>query len=347
MRRLEFVPIATFKYDASTLGTLSAGNKWDRTKSLEDNQVAEISHVEIFAPVKDDGTYEDLRRVIPIIDGKILEDLIALPGKYDLLFTPPWNGVVRWRFRFGEPGVRDPRRNTTLKAVKKVGVRAFAGSSDVTSSFMIRFWGYLYEEEETVIDTFGERIYGEETRIYEDIRGKSLSFTKPEVEVSMKNFDKLVGGINQDSPKVMPFAKFAKNNKATTANELYEFKKTDDYVAEDWENMFFDASESEAYIIRCAGVRAVTNLEGFGLKIGTEEFPRGLYPADPDTNRWHFGLADVQGYSSANWFGIPYLELGGYVIHNEKGRIVVRDNGTSIAAGQIYVACSGWQVTEM
>jgi hypothetical protein len=68
MRRMEFVPIATFEYDAATEGTLTAGSKWEDMIYLERNQVAEITTMEIFAPVGADGTYYNLERVIPYVD---------------------------------------------------------------------------------------------------------------------------------------------------------------------------------------------------------------------------------------------------------------------------------------
>jgi len=345
---MEFVPIATFKYDAATEGTLTAGSKWEDMIYLERNQVAEITTMEIFAPVTPDGKYLNLQRVIPYIDGVFLEQYINLPGKYDLLITPPWNGVVRWRFEFGEPRQRHPLRSTTLKVARRLGVRVFAGE-DINVDFMIRFWGVLYEEEETIVDVFGERLYGEgfEITVTEDVRNKTLTFTKPEVEVSLKNFDRLAGGVNQAPPKIMPFVTYAVNAKATTPNKPYEFKSEDGYVAEDWMNMYWNLDEDEAVVLKGIGVRAVDNLKGLGVIIGTSEFPRDFYPADPDTNKWHFGLADVQGYSTANWFGIPRLEFGGFLIHDEIGRVAVIDNGTSIPANTIHVACYGIRISEL
>ena len=342
MRRQDFTVLAEFKHT----GTLSAGNRWYQETKLERNQAAEITTVEIFAPTDDSGNPEDLDRIIPVIDGKSLEDIIALPGHYDRLITPPWNGVVKWRFYFGTPGVRDPRRNTTLKAARSIGIEAYAGDSDVTGDFLVRFWGYLYEEDEALKDQFGDTVYGEETTIYEDTRGKAVSFTKEEVEVSTKNFDQFVGGINQKPPKVMPFVRFGVNANATTPNEEYVYRYETGNVDGKWMDMYWDLDEDEAVIILRAGVRSVDYLKYFGIRIGDNVFPKGYIRADRATNKFHFGLADIYGYSKAQWFGLPRWELP-LLIHDEIGRVVIKDDGTSIAADQVWVAVSGYMITEM
>jgi len=341
MRRKDFTTIATFEHT----GTLSAGNKYDDYIKLESDQVAEITAIEIFSPV-DEGTYEDLLRVVPYIDGKYLEDYIALAGQYDLCFTPPMANVVRWFYEFGEPATRDPRRNTTLKAVEKVGIRAEAGASNVDADFTIRLWGVLYEEEESVIDVFGETIYGIDTPVAEDIRGTSLVFTKPQVDVSLKNFDKLVGGVNQDSPKVMPFARFGKNTSATTPNTFYEYRSDNGNVDYDWENFYWDLDEDKAVIITRAGVRSVSNLKYMAFKIDGDYFPPDKMRVDVDLNYYHFGLADQIGYTTANWFGIPKLRYP-IMIHDEIGRFGIIDNGTAVSADTCYAALAGWEISEM
>lgn len=341
MQRKDLMPIAIFEHT----GTQSAGNQWETTKRLDRDQCAEIYFMEIFAPVSD-GTYEELERIIPVIDGKTLEDYINIPGKYDKLFTPPYRNTVNEIFWFGSPGQRDPRTNTTLKATRRVGVRTYAGSTDVTADYKIILWGTMYEEDAALQEVFGEGIYNEDFPVAEDIRDKYFVFSKAFTDVYIDTFDQLVGGIKQDMPRVMPWATFATNAKATTANQLYEFSAAKDNVANDWENLAFDTEWDTAYIIENTGIIPPDNLLKQGWLIKGDQFPPDLYPADPQINKWPFGLADDYGYSTANWFSLPALDYP-MIVHDEYGALVVQDNGTSIGSDNIVVAASGWLVEEV
>ena len=345
---IHYTLLADFYYDHSTEGDLGAGKKWEPpAKKLETNQCAEITHLVIYSPTSA-GVGLDLLYVFPVIDGAGIEEYVLFPGRYEWNIQPfPRNciGSPSLPLQLGVPGEK-MLLNTTLKAINTIGIRAFAGSSAVTSSFRIQVYGVLYNGDEALKSVYGERVYGEgaSEELYDAARDASLTVTKPEVEVAVDNFDMFVGGIRQQKPIVMPFVRFARNKKATTANTLYEFDKTSGET-ETWENLFFDYDEREALFLRYLGVRTVDHLKYLGVKIGDRVYPKpDMFRVDT-MNIMNFGLAYPFLASDIPLFHpLPRLERG-YLIHNIKGRVVVQDDGNSVSANNIVVATAGIHVS--
>lgn len=350
--------LGDFFYDSSTKGTQTAGSKHDfDRKELESDEVAEIEYIEIFSP-QVGGVAEDLKQVIPVLDGAAIEEYISLSGRYDSNMAPArlhqFCGPsplqqTRAVFKFGETGIEDPFVNTTLKAKKTINMRTYAGASDVTSDYRIRVYGYIYKEDSELREVFGDTVYGAEATLVDYNRGVRLPVTKDEIKVEIDNWDSFVGGVKQTKPQILPLIRYAYNAVKTTANTAFDFNYEAGDVAETWENMYFDFGVGDALFIKGMGVRSPTHLERMGVKIGDREYPRtadtsDLFRVDRENNPLHFGHgeplfpADLPLYVP-----IPILSLG-YLIFNEKGRIIVYDDGTSVPADQIIAALQGIKV---
>lgn len=321
---------------------LSAGNKWTPTpKKLGTHERWEVVWMEIFPPVSA-GTPEALERVYPVVDGQSLESYVNLPAYHDYLITPPKNLIYgRVLFTFGKPASPDPLANTTLKVSDRFAVEAFAGASDVTQPFKVRVWGYRYEDEEALRRAFGA-VYGGSRTAVEQVRNKSLTIPFPTIEVTEANFSKFAGGVHQDTPKIYPFVRYAKNDDATTANQPYEFRYETGKVENTWEELYFDFSKGDkALIVTHVGVRDVANLKYMWFNLDEIDYPYYKYLVEQGYNDFHFGKAYPYRHSDDEiFFPLPKLEKG-YLIHNEIGKLLVQDNGTSISADSIIVALAG------
>jgi hypothetical protein len=225
-------------------------------------------------------------------------------------------------------------------------VRCYAGATDVTADFRVRFYGYLYDSAAELREVFGDTVYGTEERIADVNRGIELPVTKSEVEVGIDTWNEMVGGVKQDKPEIMPFMRYAYNAKATTASVPYEFNYEAADVANTWENLFFDYGVSDALYVKYIGVKTVSNLKYLGVKLGDKAYPKpDMFRVDYPSNPFNFGHAyplipaDFPGF-----LPVPALPLG-YLIHNEKGRLIVQDNGTSISANSIVAALGGIKIS--
>lgn len=338
--------LAEFKHT----GTLSAGDTWEPTPVRLDKHVAEIVAMEIKAPFSAEGNEEDLLAIWPVIDGQSLEEYIFVPGRYSWNLFPYQKNVIGGTVLvFGVPKNTDPLLNTTLKAADKIGVRARAGASDVTGDFIIRFYGIRYKTEEDLKRVYGDTVYGATQTYAEGETGKEISFTKPALDVTMKNWSKFSGGIYQDNPKIMPFVRFARNANATTVNSPYAFDYEGGNVALAQENMSFDMEEDEALIVERIGVRTVSNLKYFWLYVANEDRPYSKWTVSEEFNPLHFGHAYPYVPNDMPLF-YPLYELpAGHkiVIHDSEGEVRVQDNGTSIAANNIIVAIAGKTIEKM
>ena len=359
--------IADFFYDHSTEGDQSAGAKHTFTAvELETDEVAEIEYLEIFSP-QIAGVAQDLKQVIPVLDGIAIEDLISLSGRYDTNMAPPRINQMagptplmstRKVFKFGESGMdsKDPETgainplvNTTLKLKKKINVYTLTGTGAVTQDYRIRAYGYIYKEDAEMREVYGDRVYGAEAPLIDHSRGMRLGITKEAIDVSRANWDSFVGGVKQAKPQIMPMIRYAYNAADTTANTAYDFDYDSSKVADTWENLFFDYNTSEAVFIKGLGVRCVANLKYLGVKIGDREYPRGggdedLFRVDYNNNPFHFGFGyPIFPDTFPIYLSIPQLPLG-YLVHNEKGRVIVYDDGTKIDAGDVVVAMQGIKV---
>lgn len=339
----------------------SAGDKWEPSaKKLESDEVAEVAYMEIFSPIQADGSIQDLKQIIPVVDGKGIEEYISLSGRYDSNMAPaqlnqfvgpaPF-GTTREVFQFGTPGVESPLANTTLKAKNSIGIRTFAGDgtapyvTPIDENYRVRVYGVLYKTEEEIRRIFGDSVYGGEATLEDRNRNRRLAFTKDAVDITKRNWDMLVGGTRQSKPQVMPFVRYAYNAKATTANTNYEFNYTADEVDFDYEDMYFDFGTEEALAVSGFGVRSPDNLEKMGIKLGSDELPRpNAFSVLRENNPLHFGHGRPQFPEDFPMFiPIPTLKYR-YVINNEKGRIFVRDNGTSVSTDDIVAALQGIKI---
>ena len=335
MTEFDYELLAEF---AST-STITASSKWTPTRTkLESNEVAEITHIEVFSPVTAEGTKEALASVYPVIDGTPIGEYVNLHGYYDYN-TAPMKQQTRNLYTFGTPQNTNPLKNLTLKVKRSIGIEAFAGATDVTSTVRVRVWGYRYSEDETIRNVFGDSVYGAEYTMAERAFGREVTFYKEAVEISQDKWDTLAGGIKQAQPKLMPMMRHAQNAVATTINKEYEF--SDSNVSEPSHALYFDFDENDALMITNLGVRANANLLNTFIRRSDGKRPENMFPTPYNTNMLHFGLAyPFMPIDIPQWYGLPAL-VQPYLINDEKGRVVIIDDGTQIPIDAVIAGIAG------
>ncbi|GAJ14949.1 unnamed protein product, partial [marine sediment metagenome] len=122
------------------------------------------------------------------------------------------------------------------------------------------------------------------------------------------------------------------------------------------ENMYFDFGELNALLVESIGIRAdaAGHLAKTALKIGGDYHPKRLFPTTYADNPLHFGLVYPFIHPGLPeipfYYAIPKLETrgpdvrGGYLIWNEIGMVVVKDEGVAVAANDLIVALTGIRI---
>lgn len=82
--------------------------------------------------------------------------------------------------------------------------------------------------------------------------GDMVHFTKSFPTISVGNWTKLPGGMDQDEPKLFRFSTYASGSSTTTANTPYRFEYPD-FVSYSWQDMWWNLDAREAYILDKVG----------------------------------------------------------------------------------------------
>ncbi|GAI93483.1 unnamed protein product, partial [marine sediment metagenome] len=140
----------------------------------------------------------------------------------------------------------------------------------------------------------------------------------------------------------------------------YQFRYDIGRVSDSDENLYFDFDELDALVVESIGVRPdglVGHLANTGLLIAGDYHPKGLIPTTWRTawgigdNPLNFGLVYPLIHYEGNapeeipfWYAIPKLDKP-YLVWNEKGILVIRDDGTAVvAANGVIVALTGIRI---
>jgi len=351
---------------------------------LEQDERGEIVFAEIQPPVSAGLNDEDLRKVVIVVDGHETGSYVSLSGLRTSVMAPMKNRIWGNRlYSFGTPRSNNALLSTTIKYKQNVTVACLAGPNvagitGVAQPYRVRLWGYVYKTSE-LPDVFGSMAFP--AYLVDTARRRTLVIHKPENPVT-KSEDILVngdtwltlpGGKDQAIGKINPFARYGYNALATDGLQGdYQFRFTNGGVIEEQENLYWEFDEKDALLIEGLGVtgandlvmlplvappNGLTQLARTGLRIATDYHPKGptsrqsLVPTDININQIPFGRYDVVWnvvfpivpidiYSA-----IPKLDRP-YLIWNEIGYVVIRDNGVAVPPDPngVIVALTGIRI---
>ncbi|MBA7667062.1 hypothetical protein ES703_75147 [subsurface metagenome] len=336
---------------------VQVANTWARPSprtvsgELERDERAEVVFAEIFPPVT--GIAEELlRKVIPVLDGQRYSEYVSLSGILSSNMVPPRNSVWGGRlYSFGAPHNSNALLSTTLKYSEHITVECLAGNANINADYRVRLWGYVYKVAE-LPTVFGTMMFAP---VIERARGRTLPLAKSPIPVTGASWKTLPGGKDQRIPKINPLIRFAYNLLATDGIQGdYQFRYDTGRVSDSDENLYFDFDDLDALVIESIGVRPdgfAGNLARAGLSIAGDYHPKGLIPTTwrlawgIGDNPLHFGLVYPFIHYEINapqeipfWYAIPKLDKQ-YLVWNEKGLVVIRDDGVAAVAINGVVVC--------
>lgn len=337
-----------------------AVNTWARPTpatvfgELESDERGEVVFAEVWPPVTPAGVEEELKKIILIADGEELGRYISLSGIRATVMAPPKDRIWAGRlYAFGTPMSNNPLESTTIKYKQNITVATLVGATTaVTQDYRIRLWGYVYKTAELprVFGMMGgvPGMPGVFALLRDNARGRNLPLTKAPIPVTGDKWLTLPGGKDQSIPKIMPLVRYAYNALATDGMQGdYQFRLSTGGVAEPDEEMYWEFDEKEALLIQGLGVKAATNLARTGLRIAGDYHPKGptdrraLFPTTVGINELNFGhLAPFAPVAHPYYAAIPKLARP-YLIWDEIGFVVVRDDGTAVAANALCMALTG------
>jgi hypothetical protein len=336
------------------LGGAQAINTWARPTpaavggELEVDERGEIVYGEVWSPVTGAGVVEELRKIIPVLDGEEYGKYISLSGLRSTCMIPPKDRIWAGRlFSFGKPHSNNPLENTTLKFKQNVTVACLAGPNiAITQPYRVRLWGYVYKTAE-IPGVFGTMQFP--AYLTERARNRTLVLNKAPIMVSADTWLTLPGGKDQAIPKINPFARYAYNLLATDGMQGdYQFRLTTGGVIEEQENLYFEFDDKDALLVEGLGIKAAGTLARTGLRIGGDYHPKGpttrvsLFPTTVGINELNYGhIFPFAPVDHPYFAAIPKLERP-YLIWNEIGYVVIRDDGVgAVAANAVVVALTG------
>ena len=351
---------------------VQAANTWNRPTpaqvggELESDERGEIIFAEIQPPVDGVGINdEDLRKVVIVLDGHETGEYVSLSGIRSSLMTPQkdriWGGKL---YSFGTPHNTNPLLNTTLKYKQNVTVAclagpAVAGITGASQQYRVRLWGYVYKADE-LSTAFNGGMMLFPAYLNDRARKRIVNISKAQIPINADTWQTLPGGVNQSIPKVNPFARFAYNALATDALQGdYQFRFSAAGVLDENENLYWEFDDMDALLIEGLGVSpsfdtlmppagVFPNLARTGLRIDGDYHPKGpttrlsLFPTDALMNHINYGWLPVVLNVAAPiapldvYAAIPKLDKP-YLIHNEIGLVVIRDNGVAVPADPLGV----------
>ena len=338
---------------ADYLGGAQAVNVWARPTpaavvgELERDERAEVVFAEIWSPVTGAGIEEELKKIIPVLDGQKYGEYVSLSGIRSSVMAPPkgriWGAKL---YSFGTPMSNNPLLSTTLKYSESITVETLVGAvTAITQAYRVRLWGYVYKVSE-LPRVFGTMLFP--TRLVDRARNRVLTLNKAAIPVNGDTWRTLPGGKDQSIPKINPFIRYAYNLKATDAKSGdYQFRYGIGNVAESEEDMYFDFDSLDAIFVEGLGIRpdAAGNLAKTALKIAGDYHPKGLIPTTLTNNPLHFGWADPFFPNTIPlYYAIPKLERPN-LIWNEIGQVIAQDGGTTaVVINALIAALSGIRI---
>lgn len=347
---------------ADYLGGTQLVNTWQHPTpqavggEIETDERGEVVFAEIWSPVTPAGVEEELRKVTISCDGSERDAYVSLSGIRATNMAPPQDRILSGRlYSFGSPHSADPLANTTLKYKQNVTVNTLAGPTvAITQPFRVRLWGYVYKVGD-IPGAFGSPMMKFPTGLRETARSRQINLNKA-LAINGDTWLTLPGGKDQAIPKINPFVRYAYNLLATNGQQGdYQLRFRTGAVLEADEDMFFEFDSLDALFVEGLGVKADPapgHLARMGLVIGGNYHPKGptnltsLFPATPGVNPKNFGFLfpTVLPNNLIVFAPIPRLERP-YLIWNEIGSVIIRDDGAGVvAANAVVAAISGVRI---
>jgi len=340
-----------------------AVNTWARPTprtvggELERDERAEVVFAAIWSPVTGAGVEEELKKIIPVLDGEKYGEYVSLSGIRSSVMAPPkgriWGAKL---YSFGTPMSSNPLLSTTLKYSESITVETLVGAiTAITQDYRIRLWGYIYKVGELprVFGVMGGGIPGRPdlfALLIDRARGREIPIRKATmggIPVDGDTWRTLPGGKDQGIPKINPLIRYAYNLLATDGKSGdYQFRYETGNVAETEENLYFDFDKLDAVLVEGIGIRpdALGHLDNTALKIAGDYHPKGLIPTTLTNNPLHFGWAEPFFPDTIPlYYAIPKLERP-YLIWNEIGSLIVQDDGTAVASNALIAALTGIRI---
>ncbi len=314
---------------------------------LERDERAEIVYAEVWSPVTGLGVEEELDQIIPVVDGVELTPYVSLSGIRGTVMVPPkdrmWGSKL---YSFGTPMSNNPLLSTTIKYNESLTVSCLVGATvAITQDYRVRFWGYVYKETE-LAKVFGSMQFP--AQLIDRARGRSIQLSKAAIPVTAANWKTLPGGQDQSIPKINPFIRFGRNLLATDGMQGdYQIRFDTGNVARAEESMYFDFDEKDALLVQSIGMKVAANMARTGLMIEGDYHPRGptgrtsLFPTTQAINELNFGhLNPFAPVAHPYYAAIPLLARP-YLIWNEIGYVLIRDDGAVVAINAAMAALTG------
>ena len=347
MEHYELRVLADYKHTGA-----QAVNTWARptpravSGELERDEVAEVVFAEVISPVTGAGVEEELKKIIPVLDGQKYGEYVSLSGIRSSVMAPPkgriWGAKL---YSFGTPMSNNPLLSTTLKYSESITVETLVGATTaITQNYRVRLWGYVYKLDE-LSRVFGIMLFP--ASLVDKARNRVLTLGKAAIPVTGDTWRTLPGGKDQSIPKINPLIRYAYNLLATDGKSGdYQFRYETGNVAETDENLYFDFDSLDALLIEGIGIRPDTagHLAKTALKIGGDYHPKGLIPTTLTNNPLHFGWASPFFPDTIPlYYAIPKLERP-CLIWNEIGALIAQDDGTAITANALIAALTGIRI---
>lgn len=367
-----------YLYDHDVEGDLAAN---DNVKSPDDfttiegeqrtetNEVMEVFKVELIPPYNDDGSLQQFDH-LRLWDGseafpniRFREFMLGFFGPDFTLSTP----ILGRPVLAGNNPNADPIGTATPKFGTDTAVtpRLNNDGSAITASFRVRLhvWRWQGTDEEMqdfFNDVFGRTSFPQNIGMSNPFTGDSENFERgtpiqirPGAKGGSKGqFTRLTGGVEQELPKVYPWATWANNNNATKANTEYEFTTVNDRVDEDWKRLEFDFTDGkEAVILQHIQVNQPNHLLKAVMHIDErDEQPEFILGPAPSAHELPFlRPLDGTGRSAFAPGQLPVAMSGrlgnDQMIWNDGGGFRPVDDGTAIDAGNILVGVQGKRLT--
>ncbi len=323
---------------------------------LETDERGEIILAEVFPPVTGAGVEEELRKIVPVLDGENFGKYISLSGIRATNMAPPRERIMGYGGRiyyFGSPGNSNPMENTTLKFKQNVTVQTFCGPTiPITQNYRVRLYAVVYREDE-IPGVFGTMTFPN-ALVYERRRNRLITVNKAPIVVNAKTWLTLPGGKDQAIPKINPFVRYAYNLLATNGQQGdYRFSFKDGTVSDEQENLHFEFDDLDALFVEGLGIKADIggHLARTGFRIDGDYHPKGptqlthLFPTSPGINPLNFGyLYPNAPIDHPYYIAVPKLPQP-YLIWNEIGYPLIRDDGLGVvAANAVIMALTGIRI---
>lgn len=362
-----------FVYDYATEGDVTANAEVKGTdyttihgeNETDSNEIMEVTRIEMIPPKDDDGSLESFE-ALRLYDGSNFYDylryrefMLGFFGPDYGYSTPPLGVSVL-------SGQTNPNQNPIDTATPKFGTSTEVSpalvndGNAITDSFRVRLhvwrWkGTDQEFQDYIQSTYGQTRFTQNIRMTNPFTGASRTYTRKDPVTIQKGadggalgqFTKLTGGVDQELPKVFPWATWTENNNATRANKEYEFNRTNDRVDEAYKSLEFDfTDEKEAVFFDTVQVDDVTNLEKVIMHMDErDEDPEIMVP--PNSAHELPFLRPLDGtVRKVHANGDLPVSLadrldGRQVIWDDGGGLRAVDDGTSIGANNILIGVEG------